>query len=185
LPGLPAVSSDTIALVVMTTGGNDLIHNYGRTPPREEAMFGATWDQAEPWIKSFEQRLEGMIERINGHFSAGCHIFLANIYDPTDGVGDLNRAGLPPWKDGLKILAAYNDVIEQCAKRHPSVHLVDIRKAFLGHGIHCTQFWSSRYNATDPHYWYYVNLEDPNERGYDAIRRLFLLEIARTAEQLR
>jgi hypothetical protein len=28
------------------------------------------------------------------------------------------------------------------------------------------------------HYWYYFNLEDPNDRGYDALRRLFLLQMA-------
>jgi hypothetical protein len=28
---------------------------------------------------------------------------------------------------------------------------------------------------------YYVNLEDPNERGYDVIRRLFLIQMAKTA----
>ncbi|HUT13256.1 MAG TPA: hypothetical protein VMY42_22395 [Thermoguttaceae bacterium] len=32
----------------------------------------------------------------------------------------------------------------------------------------------------DPHYWYAQNLEDPNVRGYDAIRRLFLIEMAKT-----
>ena len=60
-----------------------------------------------------------------------------------------------------------------------------IHEAFLGHGIHYAQFWSARYDSGDPHYWYYVNLEDPNERGYDLIRRLFLLEFARTADHLR
>jgi lysophospholipase L1-like esterase len=185
LPKLPNVGSNVVALVVITTGGNDLIHNYGRTPPRDGAMFGATWDQAAPWITNFEQRLEEMVNRINGHFPAGCHIFMANIFDPTDGVGDIEHAGLPAWKDGAKIVAAYNDVIRRCAARHTFVHLVDIHGAFLGHGIHCTQFWSAHYDAKDPHYWYYANLEDPNERGYDVIRRLFLLEFARTADQLR
>jgi lysophospholipase L1-like esterase len=185
LPRLPAIHSNTIALVVMTTGGNDLIHNYGRTPPREEAMYGATWDQAAPWVTNFEQRLEGMVEQITIRFPNGCHLFLATIFDPTDEVGDIEHAGLPAWKDGLKIVAAYNDVIRRSAGRHSFVHLVDVHAAFLGHGIHCTQFWSAHYDAKDPHYWYYVNLEDPNERGYDVIRRLFLREIAKTANEFR
>ena len=42
-----------------------------------------------------------------------------------------------------------------------------------------TQFWSTHYRAQDPHYWYYVNLEDPNERGYAVIRRLFLAAMAK------
>jgi lysophospholipase L1-like esterase len=178
LPKLANINSNVVALVVMTTGGNDLIHNYGRTPARDEAMFGASWEQAAPWITNFERRLEGMVNQINKDFPAGCHIFLANIFDPTDGAGDIEHAGLPPWKDGAKIVAAYNDVIRRCAASHSFVHLVDVHGA-LGHGIHCTQFWSAHYDAKDPHYWYYANLEDPNERGYDAIRRLFLLEFAR------
>jgi hypothetical protein len=78
------------------------------------------------------------------------------------------------------VLAAYNDVIQGCAEKYPDVHLVDIHQAFLGHGIHCTEFWRSHFDLRDPHYWLFANLEDPNERGYDAIRRLFLIEIAKT-----
>jgi lysophospholipase L1-like esterase len=185
LPLLPTADSNVVAIVVMTTGGNDLIHNYGQTPPREQAMYGATPQQAAPWISSFEQRLNTMVDQINAHFPGGCHIFLADIFDPTDGAGDIQRAGLPAWEDGPAVFAGYNDAIKRCAEKHAFVHLVDVHGAFLGHGIHCTQFWSAHYDAKDPHYWYYANLEDPNERGYDAIRRLFLLQIAWTADQLR
>jgi lysophospholipase L1-like esterase len=185
LPLLPTAGSNVFALIVMSTGGNDLIHNYGRTPPRELAMYGSTWEQAAPWIANFEQRLNSMIEQIEAHFPARCHIFLANIFDPTDGVGDVEHAGLPAWNDGLRIVTAYNKVIQRSAEKHAFVHLVDLHGAFLGHGIHCTQFWQARYDTKDPHYWYYVNLEDPNERGYDAIRRLFLIQIAKTADQFR
>ncbi len=40
--------SDIFGLVVMTSGGNDIIHNYGRSAPREGAMYGATLEQARP-----------------------------------------------------------------------------------------------------------------------------------------
>lgn len=183
LPHLAQAESNTLGIVVITTGGNDLIHNYGRTPPREEAMYGATFEEAQPWISNFEQRLESMVQKIETRFPGGCQIFLANIYDPTDGIGDTERAHLPAWKDSLKILDAYNDVISRCAKKHPNLHMIDIHTSFLGHGIHCTQFWRNHYDWHDPHYWFYVNLEDPNERGYDVMRRLFLNEIAKTLNQ--
>jgi hypothetical protein len=61
---------------------------------------------------------------------------------------------------------------------------VDIHGAFLGHGIHCIQFWRPHFDWHDPHYWFYVNLEDPNERGYDVIRRLFLIEMAKNRNRL-
>jgi lysophospholipase L1-like esterase len=177
--------SDTFGLIVITTGGNDIIHMYGRSPPHEGAMYGATLDQARPWIENFESRLNQMVELLEARFPGGCKIFLANIYDPTDGAGNAQSAGLPAWSDGSAIHQAYNDVIRRCAERHPSVHVVPMHEAFLGHGINCTKPWRSHYRRDDPHYWYYDNLVDPNSRGHDAIRRLFLIEIAKNADQLR
>ena len=182
---LPTFDLDTIGLVAMTTGGNDVIHNYGRTPPREGAMYGATPQQAKPWIDAFEKRLGDMLDVLDGKFPGGCHVFLADIYDPTDGVGDADTAGLPGWPDGLAVLGAYNDVIHRVAARRDNVHLVAIHATFLGHGIHCTQFWREHYRADDPHYWYATHLlEDPNARGHDAIRRLFLREMAKVSVRL-
>jgi len=173
-----------LGIVVMTTGGNDIIHNYGRTPPREEAMYGASLDEAKPWVENFRRRLDSTLEQINSRFPGGCEIFLANIFDPSDGLGDAERAGLPAWKDSMPILDAYNAVIRHTAETNSNVHVVDIHGAFLGHDIHCAQFWRAHFDWHDPHYWYFTNLEDPNERGYDVIRRLFLIEIERAKSRL-
>lgn len=183
LTALPTNAPDVFGIVAMTTGGNDIIHNYGRTSPREEAMYGASTDEASLWVEKFGRRLDSTLEQINSRFPGGCEIFLANIFDPTDGLGDAERAGLPPWKDSMQILDAYNAVIRRAAESHSNVHVVDIHSAFLGHGIHCTQFWRAHFDWRDPHYWFYVNLEDPNERGYDVIRRLFLIEIEKAKSQ--
>jgi lysophospholipase L1-like esterase len=179
LPKLKPYDADTFGIVVITTGGNDVIHNYGRTPPREGAMFGAKEDEIDQWVSNFDKRLDTIAARVRETFPGGCHIFIANIYDPTDDVGDIQHAGLPAWSDGLYVLDAYNNVISWFADRHPDVTLIDMRSEFLGHGIHCTHFWHRYYRPADPHYWYWDNLEDPNDRGYDAIRRLFLIEMAR------
>jgi len=112
-------------------------------------------------------------------------ILLADIYDPTDGVGDAPSVYLPHWSDGLKIHAEYNQVIHRCAQERGNVHLVPLYEMFLGHGSHCRQFWRDTYRSEDPHYWYFKNIEDPNDRGYDAIRRLFLntlVDALRSAE---
>jgi lysophospholipase L1-like esterase len=181
LPRLVAQASNILGMVVITTGGNDIIHNYGRTPPAEGAMFGATLAQAQTWIERFELRLDAMVKSIEEKFPGGCHIFLANIYDPTDGTGNARRVGLPAWPDSMSILDAYNRIIAQCAAKHSSIHLVNIHDPFLGHGLYCSQFWRHCYSKEDPHYWYHDNLEDPNDRGYDALRRIFLKVIAETA----
>ena len=142
-------------------------------------MYGARLDQISEWVQNFESRLEAIADKVRETFPGGCQLFIANIYDPTDGDGDIVFAGLPAWPEGVQVLAAYNEVLARFAKRHRDVTLIDMHRDFLGHGIHCTQFWHHAYRARDPHYWYWDNLEDPNDRGYDALRRLFLIEIAR------
>lgn len=174
---LQAFPKEIFGIVVMTTGGYDLNHWHGKKIPEEGAVYGATLEQAKPWITNFKQRLEQMIENITKLFPGGCHIFLATIYDPSDGGDNPWWTGLRPWKDSAKIIDAYNEIILSIGEKHSNVAVVDIHKAFLGHGIRCAQFWRKTYHADDPHYWYYGNIEDPNERGYDAIRRLFLLKI--------
>jgi hypothetical protein len=119
-----------------------------------------------------------MLDLVEEKFLGGCEIFLGDIYDPSDGVGDAGSVFLPSWPDAMAIHAAYNEAIHRSADRRERVHCVPIHRTFLGHGIHCTQFWRKHYRADDPHYWYYENLEDPNDRGYDALRRLFLVEMA-------
>jgi hypothetical protein len=117
--------------------------------------------------------LTGLITK----FPGGCEIFLANIYDPTDGYGDPQTIGLPRWSASTKVLALTNQKIAELCKKYPNVHLVDMHSEFIGHGIHCDEWWRKTYRKDDPHYWYYTNLEDPNRRGFDAIRRLFLQEM--------
>ena len=129
-------NDDGFGLVVMTTGGNDSIHNYGRTPPREGAMYGASLSEAKPWVDAFETRLSQMLDLLNERFPDGCAIFVADIYDPTDGDGDVVNAGLPPWTDGVAIHNQYNKIIYRCAKSHQNVFVVPMYNAFLGHGIH-------------------------------------------------
>ncbi|MEZ6032087.1 MAG: SGNH/GDSL hydrolase family protein [Planctomycetaceae bacterium] len=178
VPLVEVQSEETFGIVVMTTGGNDIIHNYGRQPPVEGAMYGASYADAKPWIENFRLRLSRILDEIELRFPGGCEIFLGNIYDPTDGVGNAVLSGLPRWPDALRIHNDYNSIIENVCEQRVNVHMIDIRSAFLGHGIYCRQFWNSHYRAGDPTYWYWDNFEDPNNRGYDAIRRLFLNEMA-------
>ena len=177
LPRLKTFAEDIFGIIVITSGGNDLIHDYGRTPPRDGAMYGCTYQQGVVWTENAKQRIKRLLDGLMQKFPGGCEIFLANIYDPTDGVSDPQNAGLPAWPDGSRVLSLMNQKIAELCREYENVHLVDIHSPFLGHGIHCRDFWSKHYQKDDPHYWYYTNLEDPNPRGYDAIRRTFLLEM--------
>ena len=183
---LPQQDENVFGLIVMTTGGNDLIHWYGTRPPQEGAMYGATLAEAQPWIANYEYRLDAMFSAIEDRFPGGCLIFVADIYDPSDGVGDPQSTwALPAWPDCLAIHTAYNAALRHVADKHAAVHVVPVHDTFLGHGIHCRQFWRQHNDGRDPHYWYFENIEDPNDRGYDALRRVFLIDIADRATPLR
>ena len=186
LPRLPQAGPYTVGLVVVTIGGNDLIHPHGRHPPSPEGMYGASLRQAQPWIPQFGERLQEMVVGVRMAFPAGYHILLANIFDPTDGVGDIESAPipLPAWKDGMAVLTAYNQELESTlATIHQdpghSIQLVDLHRLFLGHGIHYRDAGLKVYHPEDPSYWYFFNLEDPNSTGYGAIRAEFFKAMER------
>ncbi|NLK41285.1 MAG: SGNH/GDSL hydrolase family protein [Planctomycetes bacterium] len=174
LAKIPTYEPSVRGIIVLTSGGNDLIHDYGRSAPRDGAMYGCTYKQATVWCENLKERLETLLLGLMEKFPGGCDIFLANIYDPTDGVGDPQTVGLPRWRDCVKVLALANCKISELCKTYPNVHLIDIHSEFLGHGIHCDELWRRHYRKDDPHFWFYYNLEDPNRRGFDAIRRLYL-----------
>lgn len=183
---VPKQREEVHGLVVISTGGIDLIHDYGSAEPRDEALYGAGWEEGRVYAQNFRERLEQLLDGLIERFPGGCDIYLATIFDPTDGVGDIENVNfmlravrpLPAWPDGLKIHAAFNQHIREAAAARPQVHVVDVHRAMLGHGLHCRESSRPFYDAKDPTYWYYYNLEDPNERGYDAIRRAFLRAMA-------
>ena len=166
-------------IIVLTSGGNDLIHDYGRSEPRHDAMYGCSYKQAKEWCEMLKGRLDTLLTGLNAKFPGGCDIFFANIFDPTDGVGDPQTVMMNRWPACVKVLALANEKIAELCKKYPNVHLVDIHSDFLGHGIHCDEPWRKHYRKDDPHFWYAPILEDPNVRGHDAIRRLYLNEMIR------
>ncbi len=177
LPRIPTFDSDIFGVVLITSGGNDLIHDYGRSTPRDGAMYGCTIDQGRIWTARVQDRLRQILQGVNAKFPGGCEIFLANLYDPTDGLSDPQNFGLPRWSDSIKVLAEMNRRIAELCTEFANVHCVDIHSPFMGHGIHCRDWWRKCYRRQDPTWWYSPNLEDPNVRGHDAIRRCFLQQI--------
>lgn len=105
---MPVYPVGVKGIVVITSGGNDLIHDYGKNPPRDNAMYGCSYEQGVIWAESLKQRLQILLEGVMSKFPNGCEIFMANIYDPTDGISDPHIAGLPRWPDAVKILKLVN-----------------------------------------------------------------------------
>ncbi|MEN8128430.1 MAG: SGNH/GDSL hydrolase family protein [Planctomycetota bacterium] len=180
---IPRYGPDVRGVIVLTSGGNDLIHDYGRSEPRHDAMYGCSYKQGKQWCEMLKGRLDTLLTGLMEKFPGGCDIFFANIYDPTDGVGDPQTVMMNRWGDCVKVLGLANEKIAELCEKYPNVHRVDIHTPFLGHGIHCDEPWRKHYHKDDPHFWYAPILEDPNIRGHDAIRRVFLDEMIQVYAQ--
>ena len=86
---------------------------------------------------------------------------------------------LPAWPEGLKIHAEYNAIIARAAKARPQVHLIDMHRLFMNHGLASSEGNTDKARQADPNYWYFGNVEDPNDRGYQTLYGLFLDEIGK------
>ncbi len=184
LPQLKTYPSDTFGIVVITVGINDILHDDGPSPPRDGAMYGATLDEISQLVGGYNHRLKTIYQRVHETFPGGFQIYIANIPDPADGDNAIELAGLPAWSEWQYVITSYNRMISLFAVHHPHVTLVDIQSSFLGHGTRCTHFWHGNYQKQDPHYWYASDVATPNERGHDAIRRQFLIELSRELPDL-
>jgi lysophospholipase L1-like esterase len=166
-------------IVVITLGGNDLLEPYGCGSQRDCAVYCSSVEEATPWSNSYKQRMIRFIEAFQDGIPGQVDVFLADIYDPTDEVGDIENAegvDLPAWPEGFDVHAMYNQRISEVADA-TGAHLVNMRQAMLGHGIHHDDMSNPYYDPNDPSYWYCSNLEDPNDLGYHAIRGAFWAEM--------
>jgi len=183
VPMLEVQDEDTFGIIVLTIGLDDF-SPPGEAAPREGAMYGAAFETAQAWIDDFRSLLEEVLDGLEERFPGGCEFFIANVFDPSDGGSDVSIAGLPVWPARRRILAEYNEIIVRAAKSRRNARLIDLHAAFLGHGVCCRQFWRPIYDRDDPHCWYSETLDAANDRGHDAIRRLFLNEMIATLSPL-
>jgi len=146
-------------VVTFTAGANDLLLTL--------QMRGTLLDEDG---EAVVRRLRSTVASIHTRF-AECLVLLATVVDPTDGVGDLLAPG-QPLNRGLDVLARVNDQIRRIAAEDDGTELVDLHAAFLGHGSHAREPDNPHHHPDDPTPWL-GDLVAPNDRGADAIRRLW------------
>jgi lysophospholipase L1-like esterase len=138
------------AIVTLTAGGNDLLGLIGASDRAGTAGVGAILDRLERILEAVRHRLPRAL------------LLVANVYDPTDGTGDLEGARLRPQE--MRWLGDYNaGVARLCGPR--AARLVDVHGHFTGHGR----------SAPPSERWYWTgSLIEPGLVGASEIRRLWL-----------
>jgi lysophospholipase L1-like esterase len=150
---LPRVQpADDEAIVTITAGGNDMLMNL--RSPRPPANLVADM------IGRLEQIVAAVLEKI-----PRARVLLGTVYDPSDGTNVLYGERLDREAGWL---AEFNEAVRRIAKSDRRITLIEIHRHFLGHGT----------SVPERDRWYWSGLIfEPNARGADEVRRLWLESI--------
>ncbi|MER7003523.1 GDSL-type esterase/lipase family protein [Dactylosporangium sp. NPDC000555] len=145
---------DRPALVTVTMGGNDLLTAMFESPGKVPAAVQVVAANYDATLTSLA--------------ATGARIVVSTVYDPTDGTGDMSRAGLPDVEGGPAALEALNAEIRAAAARHGAA-VADLHAAFLGHGTQAGDITDPDSHPANRELWLCGHIE-PNAWGAEAIR---------------
>jgi lysophospholipase L1-like esterase len=158
------------SIVVITIGGNDL---QGAILTRDDPV-GELLDDAITNIRTVVTALQDPTD-----FPDGTSIYLMNVYDPSDGVAQIDECffglALPQFVSALDVwFARYVELGTELG-----FAVVDALGGFHGHGFYSDDPLNAYYDSGDPTRWFDDDCIHPNDRGHHEIRRLFFEAIDR------
>ena len=163
-------------LVVMTVGGNDM------NAFLQEAVDGDTPETTMAKVDGMLVELEDAIRYLKDpvNFPNGSFVVFANIYEFTDGTGDV--ASCPG-----AVLAGYG--AEAPAQMRPAylkadeqymriavdtqTDMIFLLESFCGHGFHAGEPENECYRGPDAETWFDFTCVHPNPTGHAALADLF------------
>jgi lysophospholipase L1-like esterase len=149
-------------VVVLTIGGNDL----------QGSIFGGdpTGEPLDAAILAIRRMVTFFQDPT--HFADGVSVYLADVYDPSDGVAHIDGCflglTLPELVDALFVWR--DRYIELGTEMGFAV--IDMLGHFHGHAYYYDDPTNPYYDAADPSFWF-ADCIHPNDRGHHEIRRLF------------
>ncbi|MSQ02235.1 MAG: SGNH/GDSL hydrolase family protein, partial [Myxococcales bacterium] len=162
---------DTVAgptAVVVTIAGNDVQGLIGNPEGTDKAV--------EKIVKNLGKFYDYFEDPVR--FPDGAYVYLANVYEPSDNVGQADECffGLN-LETVLGSLATANAAtLAQAQER--GVAWIDMRGHFLGHGMNGDDPDNEFHDPEDPSVWFDEDCIHPNDRGHHEIRRLFWYALA-------
>jgi lysophospholipase L1-like esterase len=137
-------------IVTITAGGNDMLMNLRATHPPAHL------------VDDMIERIHRIVATVSKRLP-NATILAGTVYDPSDGTNVLYGERLEREAEWLR---RYNEAVRALAGGR--VHIADIHKHFLGHGL----------TVAEKDRWYWSGLIfEPNARGASEVRRLWLTEI--------
>ncbi len=152
----------------ITIGGNDMQLALA-------SFLAVGVEAAEERVELLVNNLDETIDALRdpGRFPAGTHVYMSNVYEPTDGEGMTEECfgGIDLFQM-LEVLSEANDRIRALAQER-GVAMIDLREHFRGHGFYAADPGAEAYDEADPTQWLGEDCIHPNDRGHHEVRRLF------------
>lgn len=166
----PQVSGESIA--VITIGGNDLSNSI--------IAIAANPDQADVVIDNIVDNLNQMMDffQDSERFPDGVSVYYANVYEPTDGLGQADEcfAGVD-LEELMEDFERANQEMRRVGEER-GASVIDLRGHFLGHGYNRSDTDNAGYDEADHELWFQNDCIHPNSVGHHELRRLFAAAIA-------
>ena len=145
-------------IATLSVGGNDVLAAFGDTRRALEI------------VDVVHTRVTEALRRLRVLMPPERPIVVMTVYDPSDGGGDTERAGLPPWPEVVTVLGHLNAALRAAAAAHDAA-VADLHARFLGHGLSRGHPGQADARPADREL-FYCRLIEPNAWGANAIREV-------------
>lgn len=166
-------------LVIMTMGGNDI------AALTKDASDGAPQDQLWAQTMDFVQRQRDAVAWLYepGRFPNGVFVVFANIYEFTDGTGNVQAcdvSGLAGFDKPVPAPAELAEMVVWANEQYMSIavdhgaDMIFLLEDFCGHGFERDNPAAPCYRGPGQEAWFDLTCIHPNPAGHDHIRDMFM-----------
>jgi hypothetical protein len=122
-------------------------------------------------IETVHRRVDAALRSLRDIAAPGARLVVGTVYDPSDGTGDAEALGLPPWSGAVTVVHELNASLRQVAAAHGAA-VADVHAVFLGHGLRAGDPGDPSPRPAARDLWY-CSLIEPNAWGAGGVRLAF------------
>ncbi len=175
----PPETRELVNLVVMTSGGNDL------SSLTQAAIDGATEEMLRAQIENAIELERGAVQWLKDpkNFPNGTHVVFANLYEFTDGTGEVmacDVSGLAgfdepiPAPDQLAEMVVWANEQYMAIATETGADMIFLLESFCGHGFNADDPTAPCYRGPGAETWFDLTCIHPNPTGHQQIADMFM-----------